>query len=633
AYVSVSNDAGSIYWNPAGMMELKQAEISSMYSNLFYDAQYSYFGAVLPRILENPQNALTRFLAGPNTAFGLGWVGLGMVGFQQTTATGVYLGDFNIGENALLFGWAREETGEWGVFRYGLNAKWINQNFSNLRSSEDMGIGKFERDWTGGMDAGLSFQPINMPGLKIVSVKYLLPLRMGMAVQNILQPGWEKEGGGSDPFPRVFRYGLSYRWILRDWISPTWHGFYDAVKGMQILTAVDHESFKGAKGSTSLGAELFMPVVEGRLHLLTRAGYNDRHRETSLGAGLYILFGRNACARMDYALCMHPDLVDDNRFSLSIQVGADRGIPFFRKLSRREDLSEARQNRYLMRILAEYPDPRVSESAELLISRSDSLHAGRYYVLTSGRGKAQWLLAEARSLLKQGKDEKARKKAEDAAREYAPLFLQAENQLKDNELLDFGEALIIAGLPKDAVMALAEVTQEGIRHHYLTATAQKQMGNWDHALASYEEAVKCFEQEQDFQNMASLSLLGMGEMLMMKKQYRAALTALEVLLSNPHSILLGDEYPRFPSYADFCILDDAQFLAGLCTLQIQDPRESVHALLMTNRLYPQSVYGRLVLRESERLIRIYQNAEWNQLEEAADGLLSDYQSSHGIPRK
>ena len=633
AYVSVSNDASSVYWNPAGMMELRQAEVSSMYSNLYYDAQYSHFGAVLPRLLENPKGALARFLAGPNTAFGLGWVGLGMVGFQQTTATGVYLGDFDVGENALLLAWAREETGEWGVFRYGLNAKWINQNFSNLQSSADMGIGQFERDWTGGMDAGLSFQPINMPGFKIVSVKYLLPLRLGMAVQNILQPGWEREKGWRDLFPRVFRYGLSYRWILKDWISPTWHGFFNAVKGMQILTAVDHESFKGEKGSTYLGAELFMPVVSDRLHLWTRAGYNDRHRETSIGAGLNILFGRNACARMDYALCIHPDLVDDNRFSLSIQVGADRGVSFFKKLSQQEDLSGTQQNHYLMRILAEYPDPRVSESAELLISRSDSLHASRYYVLTSGRGKAQWLLAEARNLLRQGKEEKARKKAEDAAREYAPLFLQAENQLKDDELLDFGEALIIAGLPKDAVMALAEVSQEGMRRHFLTATAQKQMGRWDDALASYEKAVKRFEQEQDLQNMASLSLLGMGEMLMMKRQYRAALTALDVLLTNPHSVLLEDAYPRFPSYSDFCLLDDAQFLAGLCMLQIQDPKESVHALLMTSRLYPQSVYGQLVQKESDRLVRIYQNAEWDQLEETADGLLSDYQSSHGIPQR
>ena len=133
AFTAVSDDASGIYWNPSGLLGANRIELTSMYSNLFFDSQYAYFGVVFPRFGKNVHDRVGRFLIGPSSAIGFGWVGLSTTNFQQRTITGAYVGDFGISENAFLFSWAREEVGSWGIFRYGVNFKFINQNSNHHR--------------------------------------------------------------------------------------------------------------------------------------------------------------------------------------------------------------------------------------------------------------------------------------------------------------------------------------------------------------------------------------------------------------------------------------------------------------------------------------------------------------------
>ena len=58
AFVAAADDASGVYWNPAGILGVKRFEVTSMYSNLYYDSQFSHVGMVIPRPLENIKNPI-----------------------------------------------------------------------------------------------------------------------------------------------------------------------------------------------------------------------------------------------------------------------------------------------------------------------------------------------------------------------------------------------------------------------------------------------------------------------------------------------------------------------------------------------------------------------------------------------
>ena len=48
AYVSVANDASSLYWNPAGIVNVSRPEVQSFYTPWLVETQYYYNTAVVP---------------------------------------------------------------------------------------------------------------------------------------------------------------------------------------------------------------------------------------------------------------------------------------------------------------------------------------------------------------------------------------------------------------------------------------------------------------------------------------------------------------------------------------------------------------------------------------------------------
>ena len=48
AYVSVADDASSIYWNPAGIVNVNKPEVQSFYSPWLVETQFYYNTAVVP---------------------------------------------------------------------------------------------------------------------------------------------------------------------------------------------------------------------------------------------------------------------------------------------------------------------------------------------------------------------------------------------------------------------------------------------------------------------------------------------------------------------------------------------------------------------------------------------------------
>ena len=50
AYVSVANDASSLYWNPAGIVNVSRPEVQSFYTTWLVETQYYYNTAVVPLV-------------------------------------------------------------------------------------------------------------------------------------------------------------------------------------------------------------------------------------------------------------------------------------------------------------------------------------------------------------------------------------------------------------------------------------------------------------------------------------------------------------------------------------------------------------------------------------------------------
>ncbi|HDQ45453.1 MAG TPA: hypothetical protein ENN17_08160 [bacterium] len=626
AFVAVADDASGVYWNPAGIVGAERAEITTLYSNLYYDSQFAHFGFVLPRPRENVKNRLAHFLIGPSSAVGFGWVGLGMSGFEQRTATGQLVGDFGIGENGFLFGWARETMGLWGVLQYGLHIKLVNQHFSGLVQSAGQNFGKGGRDWSGGMDAGFTFQPIHTPILRIVSLKYLLPLRIGVAFQNLIQPRWSGPGD-RDTFPRAIRAGLSYRFNLKDWFSSTW-GITSWLEDVSFLLAVDKEYITDLPSGTYFGIEGQIPVFES-VFFQPRFGMNNQTENFSAGAGLSVPFTHAAALRLDYALVTHPHLPVDSRFFMTVQFGDLKGPGYFKKLARRPENTEKEARNHLLRITALYPNGEVDFAAGALAGFQDTRHARRYFELTGGLGRADYLLADARQLLKEYKIQRGRKRATQAAEEYAPLFMQRDNPLRDRELIDFGEALILSGYANDAIEVLGQVEEENLRTEFLLATAKRRDGNLDGALERFQNAIRRYESEQDKNSMVSLSFIQSGEILLEKQDYKSAMLYFETLLRN-HDKALDPEYPRVLIFRDDYCLDDARFLLGLTRIFDGQYEMGAAGLIETHRFYPGLEYGQVVADQAASILTALSSEDWKELDAIARSLYYGYKQAQEV---
>ncbi len=628
AFVAVADDASGVYWNPAGILGAKRIEFVSTYLDLYYDSQFAQLGFVVPRPGREIKNSFLRFLIGPSSAVGFGWINLSMAGFEQRTQTGAYLGDFGMADNAFLMAWAREQVGPWGIFRYGLTFKLINQDVSGLQY-DPLETAGTNSHWSGGMDVGLTFQPIHAPILRVIALKYLVPLRMGISLQNIVQPSWSLSGKNIEKLPLIFRWGFSYRWVLKDWIPESWEGLRDFIDDSQIITAFDKEVYKGAEGGNYFGVEGYFPIGRSGFAFFPRAGFNNRTEGPSLGMGLTVPFTKSTQMRIDYALGFHPYLPNDSRFFLTLQTGKDLGSKFFKQMSEKENIKEIEKRNQLLLILADYPNKEINGAVKILADFQDSTNARRYYDLSGGLGRAALLMNEVRSLLKQGNVQKAKSRAFEAAEEYRPVFMMPEHTLSDDDLMNYAEALILSRQVEVAIPVLEEVGQHSLKYYFMVGSCYKELGKWDTAIEAFQSAIKRYEQEQDLNSMVCLSFLNLSEILLRKKQYLSALTSLNVLLKN-YPNKLDEDYPRYPLFSDNYVADDAVFLIGVIYLIQNKYREGVISLLEAQRFYPDLDYGKIVAGESDSLIDALENMNWEFLENLGIEFLEAYFKDHQL---
>ncbi|WP_449403939.1 putative type IX sorting system protein PorV2 [Flavobacterium chungangense] len=140
AVVASTNDVNSVYWNPAGLTNLEDHQISLMHANYFANiAQYDYIGYAIP--------------IDDRSAWGISMIRFGVDDILDTTELIDNQGNidynrislFSTADYGFTFSYARKLPIE--GFQYGVNTKVIRRV-----------IGKFANSWGFGFDFGLQFE-------------------------------------------------------------------------------------------------------------------------------------------------------------------------------------------------------------------------------------------------------------------------------------------------------------------------------------------------------------------------------------------------------------------------------------------------------------------------------------------
>ncbi|HYW68612.1 MAG TPA: PorV/PorQ family protein [bacterium] len=258
AYTAVSGDASCIYWNPAGIVNVENVDVTLMHSEWFQDIRYEYVGGV--------------------QSFGDYAVGLGIVG--------LYMDDLERRD-----GPTEEPIGHFGVFDFAFT-------------------GSYARRLTDHLDVGGS--------VKYLHEKIDDKTAKGVAVDlggQYRVPGFEGLTAGIS----VLNLGTQMKFIEEEFALPTTYKLgvaldvpAESLKG-RILVATD--AVIPAEGNTKVH---FGIEYEFANMLALRFGYRTGWDNQNVSAGLGVKV-RNF--RLDYAVVpFYSELGDTHRVSLGVML-------------------------------------------------------------------------------------------------------------------------------------------------------------------------------------------------------------------------------------------------------------------------------------------------------------------------
>ncbi len=252
AYVSVANDATSLYWNVAGIADLPQNEVDVVHTEWLAQTNLDYAALALP--------------LGEFGTLGFSFTSLNMPDMkvrtvEQPEGTGEY---FSAGDIAVGVSYARSLTDRFSV---GFTAKYIQETIWHMSSNAfavDLGT-IFRTDLFGGMVIGASMSnfgsSMKLQGIDTRTYGSVDPAQLGTNDQipySIDLTSWS--------LPLLFRIGIStnaiktgdYRWTIAvDALHPN-----DNYESMNVGTEFAYKDFLFLRGGYQ---SLFLPDGEGGL--------------------------------------------------------------------------------------------------------------------------------------------------------------------------------------------------------------------------------------------------------------------------------------------------------------------------------------------------------------------------------
>lgn len=271
AYTAATDDAGSLYWNPAGLARIESRNATFMHAAYLASSFYDY--------------AAYGQRAGESGALGIGLQYFSAGSMAQTDEVGTEVGAFSPHDLAASAGYAYRFDGE----RLPLLADWSAGVAGKFIQSKILAGAQ-----TGAVDLG-ALSPAYLGGR----------LRLALAAANI--GGKMRFDAESQDLPMTFKLGGAFQ------AADRW------------LASLDLGVPKNDHPFVALGTEYWL-VPSGPWRLAGRAGFNSRtvgsiDGLTGASVGIGLVY---AGASMDYAFAPMGDLGMAHRISLSFKWGASK---------------------------------------------------------------------------------------------------------------------------------------------------------------------------------------------------------------------------------------------------------------------------------------------------------------------
>ncbi len=295
AYGSVGNDISSLYWNAAGIAEIKEIAGSFSYTSWFAGFSHNFVGGCVP--LSDKYRAAFSI-----TSFTSNQIPITTIEKEQGTGASYSVSDFALG---LSFGGYITDQ-----FAFGATLKYIQNAFSSVSASGvAFDLGTVYKTGFQGTNVGFSIhnlgaqqnytgQDLNRTG-KTVSEQYASPNDLQLL---------------TSPFnlPLTFRASIStdiMSFVNGETITPT-----DAEH--KWIACVDFETLSDTPEQFSIGTEYVW-----KNFVAIRGGYRFGHDSFGVAGGVglkYISGGFDG--QIDYSISPAQDLGLVNRFSVSVRV-------------------------------------------------------------------------------------------------------------------------------------------------------------------------------------------------------------------------------------------------------------------------------------------------------------------------
>ena len=262
AFVGLSNDISSVYWNPAGLADINKAQLGFMHLVWFQDISYEYFAYAKPYAKSFEKWGV----------FGLSVGYLHMGKIEGRDEEGISTSDYTASDMVITFSHGQRITNNLSI---GANIKYINEKIENQRANAfafDLGV--------------LYRTPIEN-------------LSLGGTLQNFGQS--IKFVAESCKLPTTAKLGACYSYIFM---------------GSPVNLAMDIYFPSDGKTTLHLGTEgIYKNTLSGRIGYKNGSDLDN----SGLSFGLGLMLTKNQTYALDYAFVPQGVLGNTHTFSFGVR--------------------------------------------------------------------------------------------------------------------------------------------------------------------------------------------------------------------------------------------------------------------------------------------------------------------------
>ncbi len=284
AYGSVANDLSALYWNPAGISDIKTVATEISYLQWFATYSHSFAAASFPLNQD--------FVVAINaTSFSSGDIQTTTIENPEGTSAKYSVSDLALG--VTFSGYLTDQ------FSFGVTAKYVNNSIYNLSSSGlAFDIGTMYNTGIYGIKIGFSIH--NLGGETSYAGQSLRTIKKTIEQLNAAPVDMS-----------MIAYPYSYPLIFRASISSELYNEDDH----KVIGAFDFNTFSDVPEQFSVGAEWTYADF-----VALRGGYQTSHDQFGLTAGIGIKYEVGGVdGRFDYAINPTKTLGLVNRFTIGIR--------------------------------------------------------------------------------------------------------------------------------------------------------------------------------------------------------------------------------------------------------------------------------------------------------------------------